>query len=266
MYNPLTRSRSKQRIYRGVYGTAAYQSVYRAGGHALDLVHQLGVPIAAALLLLAPLALLWHWAALLPAIAVGGLAVLGAIDMTHADPPRRERRGRWRFRFHVALHHLLQPLVRYWARVRHRQYARRVRARRPALPAPVARAAGGVVVVVEDRPRSEFAAAFIEALRARGLRVNAPSGWEDCDARLLLSQMVAGELQTSSHPEGYVQVRIRPSLRWQPVAASAGAVAISPLLGPAMALVLALPLFSLAQGVVRARRLPGQILRPPYGA
>ncbi len=40
----------------GSYGTAAYQSVYRAGGHLLDLAHQVGMPIAALTLLTAPLA------------------------------------------------------------------------------------------------------------------------------------------------------------------------------------------------------------------
>jgi hypothetical protein len=72
--------------------------------------------------------------------------------------------------------------------------------------------------------------------------------------------MVVGELQTSSHPEGFVQVRIRPGLRWQPLAGTAGAVMISPLIDPAMALILLLPLGSLLHGLARARFLPAQIL------
>ena len=125
IYNSLTPSVAPQRIYRGIYGTAPYQSVYRGGGHLLDLVHQVGVPIAAVLLLTAPLALLSPWLALPALVALVGLLALGAIDMSRADPPAAPAGEGSGSAPLVAVHHLLQPLVRYWARNRHRPLARR---------------------------------------------------------------------------------------------------------------------------------------------
>ena len=42
------RRSARQRIYRGLYGAAAYQSVYQAGGHSSTSLHQVGVPLAVA--------------------------------------------------------------------------------------------------------------------------------------------------------------------------------------------------------------------------
>ena len=39
------------------------------------------------------------------------------------------------------------------------------------------------------------------------------SGWDDYDARIVRSTFVFGDLQTSSHPTGYVQIRVRRRLR-----------------------------------------------------
>jgi O-antigen biosynthesis protein len=260
IYNSLTPSIAPQRIYRGMYGTAAYQSVYQGGGHLLDLVHQVGVPIAALLLLTAPLALLSAWLALPAAVAVAGVLALGAVDVARANPPREGRRRRVRFRAQVAAYHLLQPLVRWWARNRHRQLARRHIEATDDLPPAIKQVPGGVVVIPEDRPRSEIAATLVEAVRRRGIRVLYPTGWEDCDARLLLSTCVIGELQTSSHPEGFVQVRIRGRTRWQPVGLAVAATGSAFVVGPLMALLLLFPVASIARGAVRARRLPARIL------
>jgi hypothetical protein len=163
----------------------------------------------------------------------------------------------------VAVHHLLQPLVRYWARRRHRQVARRTVASNGNLPAAVERV-GGVVVVEEDRPRAELAAALVEALRGRGIRAIYPNGWEDYDARLLLSALILGELQTSSHPEGYVQVRIRTRPRAPQFVAGALVSAVGALLiSPLFALLLVPGVASVARGVTRARRLPARLLPAP---
>ena len=259
MYNSLTPSPSFQRIYRGAYGTAAYQSVYQGGGHLLDLVHQLGVPVAAALLLTAPFLLVSPWLALPAAAAMVALAVLTAVDMRRAHPPRRTASGNLRFRAKVAVHHLLQPLVRWWARSRHRPIARRD-VDPGELPAALRRLRGGIVVVAEDRPRSELAAALVAALRHRGIRATAPSGWEDYDARLVLSGLVSGELQTSSHPEGFVQIRIRTRPRWHVIALAVAAGLGAALVSPILALLLLAPAASLARGALRARRLPARLL------
>jgi O-antigen biosynthesis protein len=260
IYNSLTPQPARQRIYRGVYGTAAYQSVYQGGGHLLDLVHQIGAPVAALLLLTAPLALISPWLGFPALVALLGTAALVGVDMARADPPRRLRKGRFAFRLRVAIHHVLQPLVRSLGRGRHRNVARRRLEDPPPLPEAVERRRGGVVVVPEDRPRAEFAAGLIEALRHRGIRAVYPSGWEDYDARLLLSPFAYGELQTSSHPEGFVQVRVRfrprPRVIGLVAASLAGALVVSPALG-AVTLVVAA---GVAQGALRARRLPGRIL------
>ncbi|MQA76385.1 MAG: glycosyltransferase [Solirubrobacterales bacterium] len=260
IYNSLTAPLRQQRIYRGAYGAAAYQSVYHAEGHALDLVHQVGVPIAALLVLTAPLAALSGWLAAPALVAIAFLAVLGGIDVAKAQPPRDMSRGRLRFRASVAVHHLLQPLVRWWARNRHRQPALRGLASRQALPTPVQRVRGGIVVVPEDRPRSELAAALVGTLRCRGIRAMHPSGWEDCDASLALSPLVRGELQTSSHPEGFVQIRIRPRPRPRLLAAGLVAGLVATAFSPVLAVVFMLPAASLAQGAIRARRLPARML------
>lgn len=256
IYNSVTPSFAPQRIYRGPYGTAAYQSVYHAGGHMLDLWHQVGVPVSALMLLTAPLAAVALWLAVPALVALFTLAALAGVDMARVHPPRGKG---LRFRMNVALHTLLQPLVRAWGRTRHRSIASRdLRAGRE-LPVAVRTAGRGVVVVPDDRPRFELAAAIVEKLRRRGIRAIHPSGWEDYDARLLLSMFVYGDLQTSSHPEGFVQVRVRARPRVQPLLVAlfvvGAAAAASPLLAP-LALV---PLAQVAQGGLRARRLPASV-------
>jgi glycosyltransferase involved in cell wall biosynthesis len=260
IYNSLPPSFMGQRIYRGVYGTASYQSVYQGGGHYLDLVHQLGVPGAVILLLSAPLALISPWLLAPAALAVVGLALLAGVDMARAQPPRRSRMTGLRFRARVAIHHLLQPLVRYWARSRHRNVARRDLRLHQKLPAGVRRVRGGVVVVPEDRPRSELAAGLVSALRGRGIHTIQSSGWEDYDARLLLSTFVYGELQTSSHPEGFVQVRIRPRPRAQPLALALLATGAAIVVSPVLSVLVLAPALSLLRGAFLARRLPARVL------
>jgi O-antigen biosynthesis protein len=214
IYTSLTPAVRGQPVYRGLYGSAAYQSVYQGGGHALDLVHQIGVLVAVALLLTLPFALLSPWLALPALAAVGFLTTLTAIDSVRAAPPRGLDQRRLRFRLGVAAHHLLQPLVRAWGRSRHRRPARKDVPARQVLPAPVQRLPHGVLLLAEDRPRAELAAVVISQLRHAGARVIAATGWEDYDARLLTSSFVLGDLQTSSHPVGYVQLRIRRRIRW----------------------------------------------------
>jgi hypothetical protein len=197
----------------------------------------------------------------LPAlIAVTALSVLAAVDMSRVDPPRGGAGRRLRFRAKVAAYHLLQPLVRWWARSRHRQVAHRNLKFGQTLPAAVRRLRGGVVVVPEDRPRAELAAALVDALRRRGIRAISPNGWEDYDARLLLSPLLYGDLQTSSHPEGFVQVRIRTRPRWQAITvAIASALAVA-LVSTTLLVVLVAPVASLMHAAYRARRLPAKVL------
>lgn len=213
IYNSLVPAWGRPRIYRGLYGAAAYQSVYRAGGHGIDFAHQVGVPAATALLLSAPLALFHPVLGLGAALALVALAVLAVVDVATTRPPRTLRRGRLRFRASVAVHHLLQPLVRSWGRRRAGVVARRGQPGVEPLSAQVSKAPGGAVLLPEDRPRPEVAAAIVGAIRHAGFRVTPATGWEARDARLLLSTFVAGDLLTSSHPPGTIQVFVRPRLR-----------------------------------------------------
>jgi hypothetical protein len=227
------------------------------------------VPGAVLLLATAPLALLSARFAIPAVTALAGLAALTAVDIARAAPPRHLRRGRLRFRMGVALHHLLQPLVRAWGRSRHRRPARRELAARPALPEPIRRLAHGVVLMPEDRPRTDLASAVLDELRRGGMRAVSATGWEDYDARLLASSFVYGDFQSSSHPVGYVQLRVRGRPRWRPLGAAAvvaaGFAAVNPALGVA---VVAAAGAEVLRGLVRARLcLPWAVARAtPAGA
>ena len=260
IYNSLTPSFMWQRIYRGPYGSAAYQSVYQGGGHFVDLVHQVGIPGATMLLLTAPLAVISPWLALPAILAAVGLGLIAAVDMARTQTPRRSRMGRIRFRAQVAAHHVLQPLVRFWGRNRHRNGASRDLGGHQRLPEAVRQVRGGIVVVPEDRPRSELAAALVSALRGRGVRALPSSGWEDYDARLLLSAFASGELQTSSHPEGFVQVRIRTRPRIRRLIAVVAMTIAAAWIDPLLGVLVLVPTMSLLRGAFDARRLPARIL------
>ncbi|MBO0728416.1 MAG: glycosyltransferase [Acidimicrobiaceae bacterium] len=204
-----------QRVYRGVYGSAAYQSVYRHGGYALDLAHQIGIPVAGLLLLTAPAGLLWSWLFTPAVVAAAWILALGAIDVARTRPPRWLRSPRLGFGLGVATMHLLQPIVRAWGRRRHREVARRELPEAGSIPSPVHRCARGVLLLPDTAGRVELAAAIVTMLRRSGLRIVSASGWEDYDARILGSLLIRGDLVTSAHPEGSVQLRVRRRPRWR---------------------------------------------------
>lgn len=218
IYNSAVPSISRPRIYRGLYGAAAYQSVYQGGGYALDVAHQVGVPACLVLLLSLPFALLSP-AFCLPAMgAAVFLGTLAGIDARRAKPPSGEG---MRFRLGVALLHLLQPVVRSWGRWRYRHPARRGLPPRAPLPGPAKDIGGGALLLPETKPREEIAAAIVADLRQAGLRVIPANGWEDYDVRLLGSAFVVGDLLTSSHPIGSVQLKVRRRPRLFPLASGA---------------------------------------------
>jgi hypothetical protein len=204
----------RQRIYRGLYGAAAYQSVYRSGGHALDLVHQIGVPVAALLLLTAPLAALSVWLAAPAAVAFVGLMVVGSVDIARVHLPRGFRGPAMRFRFGVAVMHLVQPIVRTWGRMRSRDVARKHLPRAASLPGPVHTVGRGVLLFPATGPRADVTAAVVADLRRAGLRIVPDSGWQDHDARIIGSTLVRGDLVTSAYPIGSIQLRVRRRPRW----------------------------------------------------
>jgi len=249
IYNSVGPSPGRQRIYRGSYGTAAFQSVYRGGGHALDVAHQVGLPIAAACLATAPLALLRPSTAAPSLLGLLAVLTLAAIDTARARPPRDRVDRRLRFRLAVAVHHLLQPLVRTWSRIRNGSIARRELPSRKAITGPVQLVARGVLLLPDPRPRAIVAAAVVSALRRAGLRTTNPTGWEEHDGRLLASALVVGDLVTTGHLPGTVQLHVRVRLRPWRTALALGTTAAAATVDPVVsAVVLALLLGDVVRG------------------
>jgi O-antigen biosynthesis protein len=262
IYDSLTPTVARQRIYRGMYGAAAYQSVYQGGGFVMDLVHQVGVPAAIILLLTAPLLATSLWLGIPAACAAAFLVGLMLLDMIRTMPPRSLRKGRLRFRLGVAVHHVLQPLVRTWGRSRSRNLAHRHLPPCDPLPEAVGAGHNGVILMREDRPRSELAAALVSRLRHAKLKVLPSSGWDDYDARIVRSTFVFGDLQTSSHPTGYVQIRVRRRLRKGRLSVAAAVTLVALTLGgPVLAgAVAALTILETARGVARVPLLLHRIV------
>ena len=126
------------------------------------------------------------------------------------------------------------------------------------LPLRVDEAAG--VAVVEERQRpGGLRAAVVEELRGRGLGVLPANGWEDYDARVHVSPLAHADLQTSSYPEGYVQVRFRARPKRNVLTASLVLIAAAAVILPPLAGLTILPAAALALGFARARRLPRQL-------
>jgi glycosyltransferase involved in cell wall biosynthesis len=255
-------TRFRQRIYRGQYGAAAFQSVYRGGGHLLDLAHQVGLPVVSMLLLTAPLGLLEPILAVPAVLAVVGLALLGGVDVVRARPPRTCRAGRLGFRTSVAAMHLLQPLVRTWGRERHRAIARRRRQSQPSLPGPMRAVGGGTLLAPHEGPRAEVTAAAVAVLQMSGLRVAPGTGWENFDARVMGGPFVVGELLTSSHPQGWVQLRVRRRLRWRAVVAFLSLVCLVAAVDPlSVAVVVGAGLAEMGRELWRTRSAVHRVLK-----
>lgn len=231
IYNTLSPPSRRQRIYRGPFGLSPFQSVYQSGGHLLDVIHQVGLLIALLALVSAPLALIHPAMGLPAALALAGISVVGAIDMARAKTPPGEGMG---FRAAVAVHHLLQPVVRTWGRWTHGSEAVRD-LDAPSIPGPVRRVGRSVLLFPATYGRLELISAAVRALRIAGARVGIASEWEDHDARVSASWLVYGELVTSHHVPEVVQLRIRPrpdSLRLAVVGLiGVGLLVASPVLG-----------------------------------
>jgi glycosyltransferase involved in cell wall biosynthesis len=234
IYNSLVPSVGRQRVYRGTFGAAAYQSVYGAGGTALDVAHQLGVPLAGGLLLTAPLALMSPLFGLPSVVAVLVLVTLGIIDASRAVPPNGLRDGRRRFRAGVALLSLAQPLVRTWGRLTTTSAARRDLPPPSHLTGPARPSPRGVLLLPSDGPRERATAGVVEVVRRAGLDVVPPTGWENHDVRLHGSLLVAGDLVTSGHVEGTIQVRVRRQPRLGFSAVIATLIILAALVNPAL--------------------------------
>jgi GT2 family glycosyltransferase len=202
-----------QRIYRGPFGMASFQSVYRSGGTLRDLVHQVGVPVASALVATGPLAVLSPTLGLPAVVAMAALLVLFILGMRSARPPHDYVGSRLGFRAGVALLHLLQPMARAWGRAHYRGAPRNNMQHGPSLPGTI-RDVDGTTLLMPAGGRAELSAAFLTLLRRSGWRITVGSGWEDYDARVIAGPFIFGDVLSSNHPHGCTQLRVRRRVRW----------------------------------------------------
>jgi GT2 family glycosyltransferase len=215
MYDGFAPLLARQPIYHGTFGTAAYQSVYRGRGHATDFAHQAGVPLALAALPFSMSPIFWAHALGLGALLL--LVGLFCIDVFAARPPRGSRGWSLRFRADVALLSMLQPLVRTMGRLTTSAEAARELAHPTRLPGPAARRAGGTVLLPMHGSRADLMTNLMAHLRHSGLQVAPPTGWEDHDFKIVGSLLVTGDVLSTSHIAGAVQIRVRLRPRVVPI-------------------------------------------------
>ena len=193
IYNSLTPSLAPPAdLPRAVYGTAAYQSVYRGGGHLLDLVHQVGVPVAALLVADGAAGVAVARGLRLPAAgrSCGFLVALAGIDMARARAPASAAAREAA----VPSAGRRSPPAPATGPVAGRAAATDMRpaavsTQRPPCPARCSASRAGWSSSPRIARAQSSRPALISVLRCRGIRTSIPSGWEDYDARLLLSPL-----------------------------------------------------------------------------
>jgi hypothetical protein len=174
----------------------------------------------------------------IPILSAIFLIGLAASDFGRTQVPPGAQGNRVTFRLGVTLLHLAQPVARAWGRARNRSHARRNAIPVRALGGQIQSLGRGIFLMPEKRPRPEVAENLVQLLRRSGLQVVPPTGWEAYDALVLGSALVGARLVTSSHPPGWLQLRIQRYLRWKTAlmvaAAIIGAVVVDPRLALAM--------------------------------
>jgi hypothetical protein len=145
--------------------------------------------------------------------AVALVAFLFVVDAVRARPPRTRPRISLGFRVEVATLFLLQPLARLIGRLANYEEAVR------GAPSPRWFEAGAVsrkrdqVLISTSVPRVEIMSELVRYLRRHRMAVAASTGWEEHDCRVLASTLVAGDVISSAHVPGAVQIRVRTRLR-----------------------------------------------------
>lgn len=266
IYGSLAQRILRARVYHGEFGSAAYQSVYRGTGHGLQISHQLGVPAAVLAVLSAPAAAV-AWPLALPALAGAiWLTALAALDLASISLPAGVGAAP-RVRLLAVALHLLQPAARMWGRMPAVAPRRRERGVATTLSGPAQRLPGGVLLLPLTGSRSDLARLVVSCLYQSGLRVVPCGPWDDFDALIHGSGLIAGKLVTSAHPEGSMQVRIdwRPRLRRLVLLLGAiGALAAA--VPPAAAGLAVAGAFELARGMWRAGPHARSIIKRRAGA
>jgi hypothetical protein len=261
LYNGFPPLLARQPIYRGRFGTAAFQSIYRGRGHNLDLAHQAGLPVSLALL---PLLL-----STIGAIRVVGLAgfaliaCLFVIDMALTRPPLRSPRLSLGFRAEVALLFMMQPLARLMGRLANTDETARAAPASPWIVAGAVSRKRNIVMIATPASREEIMGGLVRHFREGRLRVVASTGWEEHDCRVLASALVTGDAISTSHIPGTVQIRVRTRLRTAPLAFFALLAAIAAVATPVAAvIVLVTAALELARGVWCTRSvMPAMVVR-----
>jgi O-antigen biosynthesis protein len=202
------------RVYRGLMGTAPFQSVYAGDAGWGDVAHQLGVPAAMTVATIgAALAVAWRQDALaLTAAAAMCIVALALVDAVAAGRKRTLPRG-WAAPALIAALSIAQPIARLWGRKWH--------GRKSVLPPsadgrPLQQLSASLrrCAFALDRTRAEVTAALIASLRQARLRVLPVTGWEDHDGEIETAATISSFLVTSEHPAGVVQARLRVRPRW----------------------------------------------------
>ncbi len=248
LYNGFPPLLARQPVYRGRFGTAAFQSIYRGQDHSFDLAHQAGIPLAVALV---PFLL-----SNVPGIRGAGLVALGliaglfAVDAARIRPPRTMPRLSLGFRLEVATLFVLQPVARLLGRLAYFDDASRGVQAAPWSSAGWATRKRNMVMVATQTPRVDLAAELVRHFRRRSFAVITSTGWEEHDCRVLASTLVAGDVTSTAHVPGVVQFRARSRLRAAPLAGFLVLAALAATATPIAALIVLL-----AVGVELARGL-----------
>ena len=207
IYRPTTGALGRQRVYRGPFATAAFQSVYSSDTTALDVAQQVGVPLAVAVLLASPVT--FFVPALLVPVGAAAAALFALFVMAarRVLPQGRTRAQRAWFQFSVAMLDMAQTVARLWGRSLIGS-ARAPILTSASLPQPLS-LTRRAVVFPDVSPRDELVRAVLATLRNCGFSIRTSTGWDDYDARLLGSLTVCADLFTVSAPAGVVQLHFR---------------------------------------------------------
>ena len=191
---------------------------------------------------------------LLGLLAGALLLALLVVDTARARPLRHPLRAPVLFRLDVAILTVLQPLARTLGRLTAAADTAGVGAPQAPMPGPAERRPGGTLLLPLRGLRAELMRTLMGHLRAGGLHVLPPTGWEDYDFRVIGSSLVTGDVVSSGHVDGFVQLRVRLRLRMIPALVTAGLVAILLLLAPvAIGVVAVVATSELIRGIWNAR-------------